>query len=47
MIQKEKLQQILEIIQEVLNVEKIDLEKLYKDFIGCRDELWSIADRTI
>ena len=44
-IEKEKLEQTLEIIQEVLDVEKIDLEKLYKDFLGSRDELWSIADR--
>lgn len=44
-IEREKLEQTLEIIKEVLNVEKVDLEKLYKDFIGSRDELWSIADR--
>lgn len=44
-IEKEKLEQTLEIIQEVLDVEKIDLEKLYKEFLGSRDELWSIADR--
>lgn len=44
-IEREKLKQTLEIIQEVLNVEKKDLEKLYHDFLGSRDELWSIADR--
>lgn len=44
-IEKEKLEQTLEIIQEVLDEEKIDLEKLYKDFLGSREELWSIADR--
>lgn len=44
-IEREKLEQTLEIIKELLNVEKVDLEKLYKDFIGNRDELWSIADR--
>lgn len=44
-IERDKLEQTLEIIKEVLNVEKVDLEKLYKDFIGSREELWSIADR--
>ena len=44
-IEKEKLKKTLEIIKEVLKNEQIDLKKLFDDFIGDREELWSIADR--
>ena len=42
--EKAKLKQILEIINIVLKDEQLDLQKLYKDFIGDREELWLIAD---
>ncbi len=42
--EKAKLKQILEIINIVLKDEQLDLQKLYKDFIGDREELWRIAD---
>lgn len=43
--EQEKLEETIKVISEVLQIEKIDLEKLYKDFVGNIDELWSIADR--
>lgn len=35
--EKAKLKQILEIINIVLKDEQLDLQKLYKDFIGDRE----------
>ncbi len=43
--EKEKLSQTIEIIGKILNDEKIDLNNLYDNFIGDREELWRIADR--
>lgn len=43
--EKEKLNQTIKIIDEILNFEKVDLEKLYNNFVGNREELWDIADR--
>lgn len=43
--EKVKLEETLEIIQEVLSDEKEDLKNLFDDFIGTREELWKIADR--
>ena len=42
--EREKLKKTIEIINEIINDEKIDLKKLYNDFIGDREELWRIAD---
>ncbi len=42
--EKEKLSQILEIINKVLKDEQLDLHKLYKDSIDYKRELWRIAD---
>jgi len=43
--EKEKLRQTIEIIGIILDDEKIDLNNLYDNFIGDREELWRIADR--
>lgn len=43
--EKVKLEETLEIIQEVLGVEKENLKKIFDNFIGTREELWKIADR--
>lgn len=43
--EKVKLEETLEIIQEVLSDEKENLKNLFDDFIGTREELWKIADR--
>lgn len=42
--EKEKLSQTIEIIGKILDKEKVDLKKLYSDFVGDREELWRIAD---
>lgn len=46
-LQKEKLKlkEILKTIEEILVSEKKDLDSLYKDFVGDREELWEIAAR--
>ena len=44
-LERKKLEQTLKIIGQILIDEKIDLENLYRDFIGSRDELWAIADQ--
>lgn len=43
--EKVKLEETLEIIQEVLGDEKENLKKIFDNFIGTREELWKIADR--
>lgn len=43
--EKKTLEQKIEIIKDVLQEEKIDLENLYSDFFGDREELWQIAER--
>lgn len=42
--EKEKLKQTIKIIHEILDEERMDLKKLYDDFVGDREELWRIAD---
>lgn len=42
--EKIKLSKTLEIIEELLSKEQFDLNKLFSDFTGKRDELWAIAD---
>lgn len=42
--EKEKLKQTIEIINEVLDEEKFNLQSLFDNFIGSRDDLWKIAD---
>jgi len=44
-IERKKLEQTLKIIGQILIDEKIELENLYRDFVGSRDELWAIADQ--
>lgn len=41
--ERKKLEQVLKTIKEILINEKDQLSKLYTDFIGTRDELWSVA----
>lgn len=43
--ERQKLEQTLNTIKEILVEEKVDLEKLYRNFLGTRDELWAIADQ--
>ena len=43
--EKQKLEQTINIIKQVLQDEKLDLKKMYNDFVGDREELWRIADR--
>lgn len=43
-LEKRKLAQTLELIQEVLAIEKKDLEELLEDFLGSKEDLWRIAD---
>lgn len=40
-----KLEQTIAIIKQILQDEKLDLKRLYNDFVGDREELWRIADR--
>ena len=42
--EKIKLSKTLEIIEKLLSKEQFDLNKLFSDFTGKRDELWAIAD---
>lgn len=44
-LEKEKLNQTIRIIGEILNDEKFDLKNLYNNFVGDREQLWRIADR--
>lgn len=39
-----RLKNTIQIIENDITIEKKDLEKLYKDFYGDREELWRIAD---
>lgn len=43
--EKVKLEQTIAIVKQILQDEKLDLKRLYNDFIGDREELWRIADR--
>lgn len=43
--EKAKLEQTIAIVKQILQDEKLDLKKLYNDFVGDREELWRIADR--
>lgn len=43
-LEEKKLAQTLKLIQEVLAIEKKDLEELLEDFLGSREDLWRIAD---
>ena len=43
--EKEKLEQTIDIVKQILQDENLDLKKLYNDFVGDREELWRIADR--
>ena len=43
--EKQKLEQTINIIKQILQDEKLDLKKMYNDFVGDREELWRIADR--
>src|SRR5574344_2570322 len=43
-LEKEKLSRTLDLIKELLETEQLDLDKLFKDFIGTREELWRSAD---
>lgn len=43
--EKEKLEQTIDIVKQILQDENLDLKKLYNDFVGDREELWKIADR--
>lgn len=43
--EKEKLEQTIAIVKQILQDENLDLKKLYNDFVGDREELWRIADR--
>ena len=43
--EKEKLKQTITIIDKIINHEKNELNNLYNDFIGDREDLWRIADR--
>ena len=43
-LEKEKLKQTIEIINEVLSEEKFNLQNLFDNFIGSREDLWKIAD---
>lgn len=40
-----KLSKTIEVIEQLLSKEQFDLNKLFNDFIGNREELWMIADR--
>ena len=44
-LEKKRLKETIEIINKLYEDEQIDLEKLYKEFIGDREELWRIADQ--
>ena len=44
-IEKEHLRETIAIIKEILQNEQMNLEKLYSEYLGSREELWSIADR--
>ena len=43
--EKEHLRETIAIIKEILQNEQMSLEKLYSEYLGSREELWSIADR--
>ena len=43
--EKKKLKQTIEIIDKILNDEKSDLNNLYSNFIGDKEEMWRIAAR--
>ena len=43
--EKEKLEQTIDIVKQILQNENLDLKRLYNDFVGNREELWRIADR--
>jgi len=44
-LEKKKLKQTLEIIDEILLNEKVDLKALFDNFVGDIEELWRISDR--
>lgn len=43
--EKQKLEQTITIIKQILQDENLDLKNLYNDFVRDREELWRIADR--
>ena len=43
--EKEKLEQTIDIVKQILQDENLDLKRLYNDFVGDREELWRIADQ--
>lgn len=43
-LEKEKLNRTIALIKELLETEQEDLDKLFKDFLGTREELWRVAD---
>ena len=43
--EKEKLEQTIDIVKQILQDENLDLKRLYNDFVGDRENLWRIADR--
>ena len=43
--EKEKLEQTIDIVKQILQDENLDLKRLYNDFVSDREELWRIADR--
>ncbi len=42
--EQEKLKSVLQLIAEQLNEEKSNLQRMFNDFIGSREELWRMAD---
>ena len=43
--EKEKLEQTIDIVKQILQDENLNLKRLYNDFVGDREELWRIAAR--
>ncbi|MBR1413647.1 MAG: UvrD-helicase domain-containing protein [Bacilli bacterium] len=44
-IERKKFTQTKDIIEAILSDERMDLDKLYTEFIGSREDLWKITDR--
>ena len=44
-LEKQKLEQTIHIIKSLLKDEKIELEDLFNNYMGSKEELWTIADR--
>ncbi len=42
--EKEKLEQTIDIVKQILHDENTNLKKMYNDFVGNREDLWKIAD---